>query len=77
MVSSVVQVLRFWGQGCVRREAQRGERSDSASQRAQKPHLHPRETTDEERCRDFWAQRPSPPQLVGSSTGQMPQVRLE
>jgi len=59
VLSSVVQVLRFWGQGCVRREEQRGERSDSASQRAQKPHLHPRETTDKERCRGFWAYAPA------------------
>lgn len=68
---------RFWGQGCVRREEQREERSNLASQRARKFHLHPRESTEEERYRGSWAQGPSPPQLVRSSTGQMPQVRLE
>lgn len=48
-VSLVVQVLMFWGHGCIRRGKQRGERSDLApmgGRGGQEPHLYPRETID-------------------------------
>lgn len=38
---SVVQVLMFWGHGCVRREEQRGERSDLASRGPRSPTYTP------------------------------------
>lgn len=37
VVSSVVQVLMFWGHGCIRRGKQRGERSDLAPRGARSP----------------------------------------
>lgn len=45
VVSSVVQVLMFWGRGCIRRGQQRGERSELAP-RGPGAHLYPRETID-------------------------------
>ena len=37
----VVQVLMFWGHGCVRREEQRGERSDLVSRGPRSPSYTP------------------------------------
>lgn len=77
VVSLVVQVLIFWGHGCIRRGKQRDERSDLAPRGARRPLI----LQGNRRLRPpqrLLGPTPHPTFAgMGSSTGKMPQVCLE